>query len=178
MNLTKPLVLCSTLNDPEGSLLLAIKKSASGIKENYADWIIVATEKTSKRVINELEKEGFHVIVDDSMRKLSADPIENTHLLALSEGLRFLKKDQRLQYTDGDWVVFGVAYYPDSLKETITKINKEFPESDYISLTRSFNDNQSHHSALVQTEACLTRAYQQILGAPIWYQPCFFPFRL
>lgn len=165
----RTLVLCSTLHDPSGSLLLALEKAAPLIKRNYAHWIIAATKTTDERIIEVLKQAGFNVVFEGS-KKLSSDPIEDNHLLALDRGLEFLEDGQSLQYTDGDRIVYGAAYFPEIFEETVEKIEAVPSETEYVSLTRSADDNQSHHNALVMTEQYITAVYQQALGEKV--DPC------
>lgn len=166
---SKLIVLCSTLHDPSGELFLALEKAAPLIKEQYAHWVIAVTKTTDKRIIDALRSAGFDVAFE-GLKKISSDEIENNHLLAIDRGMELVESGQWLQYTDGDRVIYGAAYFPEIFEETVLKIESVSEEIDYVSLTRSISDNQSHHDALVLTEQYITMAYQKALGKKV--DPC------
>lgn len=157
------LVLSSTLHDPDGSLLFALEKAMPVIENNYKKWIVAATKATDKKIIDFLEKNGVKVIFQEN--KLSKDPIEDNHLVAIDSGSKFLFEGERLQYTDGDRMIFGAAYFPDEIKKVAKRVTDD--PAEYISITRSGDDNHDHHDALALTEQIFTRAYQKAIGKKI-----------
>lgn len=160
------IALCSALHDPDGALILALQKVIPFIKENYSGWSVVVSKDTSKKVIDELTGGGITVITAGEMT-LSPDPIENNHLLAIREGIDSMGDDQYLQYTDGDRVIFGSAYFPDSWRQTLEEVDGRLVDSDYLSLTRSPKDNFTHHAAMTSTEPSFTCLYQMAMGVKV-----------
>jgi len=169
----KPVILCSTLHDPDGVFLDRLDQVADVVSQGYQCWVVnvsVATDQRIKEKLASLASKGVVVTETDQADLLSKDHIEADHLQSLSCAADIARKMglRKIQYTDGDRIITAASYYPDDLISMADKSAALIDDNDgYVNYRRNDEDFFSHHPPLVQTELPINALYTQVFGIPL-----------
>lgn len=165
--MTKPVVLCSTLHDPTGSLRDLIPETAELVSQHYKAWVVNATPGTydNAELMEALKESGVKVVrVEDDEGLPFNLVVEGHHRNALREGVNTAGElgVPNVQYFDADRVV-RAALDPEYF-EHMAEVAARIEENSFVSIARPEGDFLAHPPSLVLTEGRLMIPYQTMFG--------------
>ncbi len=157
--------IASTLHEPMQSLLPAISRIASPLKDLGLEWHFAMTDATRKNGPN---PQGFYNILSDHFKVCvdkevfpyfpREDMIEANHIGALRLALESDKP--YVFYGDMDRLCLGFNYYPDETQANLnTALNAVDGKNNIAVLGRSPHAINTHLSSLVLTEQVFHHFY-------------------
>lgn len=138
------LTLTCTVHDPKAGLLWLVKKQAVNLQSLFDQVVVVATKSTDKKLVAALR--DFGVVI----RQRTGDQVGVTYYEAIKDG--WATGADRIFYCDLDRILHWAEFRTAELT-TLAKALRRADKTDYMALERSERAYDTHHDALIETEA-------------------------
>lgn len=138
------LTLTCTVHDPKAGLLWLVKKQSQTLLDLFDQVIVVATKSTHKTLVAAIKEAGIVV------EKRQGDEVGVTYYEAIKEA--WATGADRIFYCDFDRILHWAEWRAAELK-TLAKALRRADKTDFLVMERSERAYNTHHQALIETEA-------------------------